>query len=276
MRKSLRLALFGHPVSHSRSAELFAAHAEAQGIALDYELHDVEPVRLGESFARLRAGDWDGVNVTVPHKHAAAELVDTLDEAARSACAVNTVVRRSDGTLHGLSTDGVGFLAGLERPVRRALILGAGGAAASVSSALIQRGAAVFVVTRHVPERREWIPCRAHGLLSWQHPQLFAALGAADLVVQATPLGMEPEHGRAPDLPYEAFGPEHRVVDLVYKPWETVFLARVRERGARAINGWPMLVAQAAAALDAWAGPELARGFEDSARGVESRDPAAP
>lgn len=281
----MRLALFGHPVGHSRSAELFRALRVVGGPVVDYEAIDVAPERLRSAIERVRDGEFHGANVTIPHKSAAAALVDGLDPAATATGAVNVLVRRDGGVL-GANTDARGFFAALLSERRaierlagspaRAAILGGGGAARAVAWALARQEFDLLVVTRHAEALRAGpsrLPLRA---VAWEDPALVARVAACPLVIQATPLGTWPDVSSCPPLSEEAFRPEQVVVDLVYHPWQTRFLERARDQGALALNGWPMLVRQAAAAADLWFGPGVGALVVDAARLIEDRDPAGP
>lgn len=304
-----RIALFGHPLGHSRSAELFGALARAGGPSVVYEPVSVREGQLEEALEQLRAGRWLGANVTIPHKRSVVAGVDRLEPAAQRAGAVNVLYREADGALVGANTDGIGFLAGLgeldlrERgegngsgalsgaPLddaprrfdaatlagRRVVVLGAGGAARGVCAALRQIGARIALVTRDPGDRAaEWVPELADEALAWDDAGgLSAALSRSALVVQATPVGMAPDDGAAPEIPYGALGPDHVAVDLIYNPWRTRFLERAAATGARTLNGWPMLVQQAAAAAEIWLGEEAGRRLAEAAHRVESRDPRA-
>ncbi|UCF68285.1 MAG: hypothetical protein JSV80_03005 [Acidobacteriota bacterium] len=262
-RSDLRIALFGHPLGHSRSTELFAALATAGGPRIDYQPVDIAPQRFAAAIERLRAGEWDGANVTIPHKRRAAESADALDPIAATAGAANVLVRADDATLVGANTDGPGFVAGLntlgddnplreDAPAASAVILGSGGAARGVAAALASRTGRVVLVSRNPDQAVSASRCRP--VLGWNDRRLERTVREARLVVQATPLGMAPRVTEAPPLPPQWLGPHHVVVDLIYAPWETVFLAAARARGAVVLNGWPMLVEQAAFALELWAG----------------------
>ncbi|RMF75064.1 MAG: hypothetical protein D6738_04680 [Acidobacteria bacterium] len=281
--RALRLALFGHPVGHSRSRDLFETIARLGGPEIRYEPVDVRPRELATALARLAAGAWDGANVTVPHKRAAWRLCGRLAGDARQAGAVNVLVRAGDGTLVGHNTDGTGFLAALDGvPVardrgahRRAALLGSGGAAAGVGVALAARGVRLLVVSRAPGRIAAPLDRLADQALGWDDPALAEAVRGCDLVVQATPLGTAGGAEGPADvpLPDAALGPDQLVVDLVYNPWQTPFLRRARAAGACAINGWPMLVHQAAQALDLWLGEGHARWVHEAAAELETRDP---
>jgi len=279
----LRAVLFGHPVSHSRSPELFRALAAAGGPAVDFQLRDVPPGSLGAALDGLRQGRWQAAGVTIPYKEEALAAVDEVVGVAVAAGSINAVARRADGRLVGANTDGPGFLRALSafEPALVAdgalsvLMLGAGGAARGVGASLRALGARVIVVSRDPAARRGWVPTLADAVIGWDNPELIDAAHACQLIVQATPLGMSPRVDAAPPLPEAAILPTHRVVDLVYTPWETRFLATARARGARALNGWPMLVHQAAVALDFWLGAGAGAGLAAAVRRIEARDPSA-
>ncbi|MDQ7087972.1 MAG: shikimate dehydrogenase [Acidobacteriota bacterium] len=218
--------------------------------------------------------------MTIPHKTAIAPRLDQLEPAARRAGAVNVIVRREDGSLLGANTDGEGFWAGCRAVLGEALpggavlILGAGGAARGVAELLSRRGRRVVVVSRDAERAARDFAGLAEACLAWHAAELQRVAGRAALVIQATPLGMQPAVDAVPPLPVEWLRAD-LVVDLVYRPWETLFLRRVRARGLRALNGWPMLVHQAHLAAQKWFGVAAAGSFLTAAAAMESRDPAA-
>ena len=271
-----RVVLLGHPVGHSRSAEIFGTLAGVGGPRVDYRVLDVLPHQLPAVLQRLRDGEWDAANVTVPHKLDAAAAMDELDPWAQAAGAVN-VIRRRGCRLLGANTDGLGFLAGLGElgvGLATATVLGAGGAARGVSAALVSTGVDVTIISRDPIRlsRGERLP--ASRVLSWGDPGLEQAIGGGDLLVQATPRGMEPRDHNKPPVPTRCFHEGQRVVDLIYAPWETRLLRQARRRGALGLNGWPMLVGQAAAAAELWFGPGAGALLTSAATLIEVRDPA--
>lgn len=282
----LRLALFGAHLGQSRSGELFAAMAAAGGPVVKHQVLEVAPGAMGRALDRLRRGDWDGANITIPYKVEAAELVDELDPAASRAGAVNTIVRRDTSRLRGANTDGRGFVASLAalpdaaRPKFRdgvsALLLGAGGAARGVAAALVDEGADTTIVTRHPNRAAVWAGPLGAAVMAWSDDGLTEAVRDVDLIVQTTPLGAAPAVERTPILPWDVVGPDHVVVDLIYNPWQSRFLELVRGRGAQGLNGWPMLVHQAALAVAMWSGPAASRALMEGAAQIEPRDPTQP
>jgi shikimate dehydrogenase len=252
------VGVIGDPVAHSLSPRLHNAAFDALG--LDW-VSVAFPVRAGMTAAALagmRALEIAGLSVTMPHKEAAFEAVDEVTEVARRLGAVNCVTRR-DGALVGDSTDGAGFLAALRRAAgfdprgRRCLVIGAGGAARAVIVALADSGAEEVAVVNRTAVRAE----KAAALAG---PAGRVASGEdvaqADLVVQATPLGMAGGNGADDALPVDpsALHPGQVVVDLVYNPLETPLLAAARAAGADAVTGLGTLVHQAALALERWTG----------------------
>ena len=258
----LKIALFGHPLGHSRSQELFAAVSGRSCPEIDYQPVEVSPAGLEAAIERMRRGEWDGANVTIPHKGEVLRYVDSLDLSARTSGAVNVIVRSGEGVLHGINTDGEGFCDALkvfsqgppDLEQAGVVIFGTGGAARGVGAAVRQRGAEVTFVTRRPGQSPSEVMSLAREIIGWDSRRLSSCIEEALLVVQATSLGMAPSTEEAVPAPRESFRKGQYVVDLIYNPPETRFMQQVRRQGADVINGWPMLVHQAARALDHWAG----------------------
>lgn len=205
----------------------------------------------------MRSLGLAGLNVTMPHKTAVAGALDRLSPAAEALGAVNTV-RWEGSALVGESTDGDGFLSaiqasgGFEVAGRRCLVLGAGGAARAVVRALAGAGAAEVVVAA----RRE-APAAEAALLAGKVGRTGqpSEAGSADLVVNATPVGMAGV-GPVQAVPVDPYhlGAGQIVVDLVYDPAATALVEAARARGARVLNGMGMLVHQAARSFELWTG----------------------
>lgn len=258
---ALRLALFGHPVGHSRSPAIHAAFAAQTGVAVDYALIDVAPAGFPAAVAAFFAADGLGANVTLPHKQAALDLCATLGDAARRCGAVNTLVRAPDGALRGENTDGVGLLRdlafeGVVVAGRRVAVLGAAGAARAVVDAVAGAGAADIVVADRDPAR---VAAMVHALRA-AHPGAWIAGGpyaeladgGFDLVVNATSASLR---GELPPLPAGVLARGGDACDLVYADAPTPFLEWATSMGAtRAFDGWGMLVEQAAESFALWTG----------------------
>lgn len=249
--------IIGDPVRHSRSPAIHNAAYAATGIDMVYLAFEVARGDAAAAIDAARRLGAVGLSVTMPHKADAAAAVDDLDDDAAALGAVNCVTIGADGRLRGSNTDGEGFLRGLDHDAafdpagRSCVVLGAGGAARAVIRALSgARAADVVVVNRSAPA------AQAAAALGGRIGRVgsTAAVQTADLVVNATPLGMEgPAAGELP-CPVEVLGPGQVVIDLVYHPLETPWLKAARDRGARGYNGVSMLVFQAAAAFERWTG----------------------
>ena len=245
----MRLGILGHPVGHSLSPAMHRAALAARGIAGSYERLDTPPERLRERLEEVRR-HFRGVNVTVPLKEQVLSLLDEVDPAARAIGAVNTVVVEK-GRLVGYNTDAPGFLKSLEEAGvegRRALVLGAGGAARAVVYALLRAGWEVGVANR-TRERAERLVAELGGRVVGPE-----AAREADLVVNATSVGLEDP--AATPLQAELFPQRGYAVDLVYRPLWTRFLREAKARGLGALDGLGMLLWQGAIAFELWTGEE--------------------
>ena len=249
-----RLAVLGHPVGHSRSPAMQNAALEALGLGGEwsYEAIDVAPDSFGDLVFSLPGAGFVGANVTVPHKGAALAVADELSEVAREIGAANTLAFE-DGLIHAYNTDAAGLLAALPEPPgrRRALVLGAGGAARAVVWALVREGAAVEVWNR-TPLRSRNL-CDELGGAPVEDPDA----SARDLIVNTTAVGLTGEDVFA-ELPL-APGDLHEgqiVVDLVYGDAPSTLLTVAAEAGAATVDGLEVLVRQGAESLRIWTGRE--------------------
>lgn len=258
MNRFWKLALLGDPVAHSLSPQLQNAALEAAGLEGTYELIRCPAGELSERLPRLIAEGFAGLNLTVPLKEEGSALLDRLSPEAGRLGAVNTL-RLAGGQWEGHNTDLAGFswaarehfgeLAG-----RRILLLGAGGAAHAVVAALVDAGAAHVDIWNRDGKRALRLAgafmteslriCRVG-----EGGELDEALAAADILIQATSLGLG-ESDPLPPLPPEGRSPA--VMDLVTR--ETPWLAACKKRGCRAADGRLMLIGQGAAAFAYWTG----------------------
>lgn len=256
-RRARRIVLLGHPVAHSLSPVFQNAAIAAAGIAAHYEAVDVTPEAFAAAFSSLRDADGAG-NVTVPHKAAAYAACDMRTAVADRVGAVNTFWVE-DGRIIGDNTDVEGVRAAIAalgfeslRGVRIA-VLGAGGAAAAVLEAVRGEESAVRIWSRSAA-RGEALLARSDVPLIALTSDSGAACEGADLVVNATPIGLS---GEAFPVAPDWLAPSTRVLDLAYRrvgttPWVTA----CREAGLRTEDGLSMLVAQGAAAFRRWFGTE--------------------
>lgn len=258
-----RAFVMGHPIAHSRSPMLHGYWLARYGIPGRYERLDISPAQIPEFFAGFRAAGWVGGNVTVPHKTAVIPFVGRVDAAAQAMGAVNTLWWEGE-TLVGGNTDAIGFIGNLDDRVpgwdkgaTRAVVLGAGGAARAAIYGLRQRGLMVAICNR-TPEKGAALAAHfgagvtAHGL-----DALPVLLAGADLLVNATSLGMVGQPANAVDL--TALEPTAIVYDVVYVPLETGLLKAAKARGLRTVDGLGMLLHQAVEGFRHWFGvtPEV-------------------
>jgi shikimate dehydrogenase len=252
------VGVMGEPVGHSLSPLLHNAAFDALGLDWVSVGFPVPAGAVRDALAGIRALGVVGLSVTMPHKHDAAAEVDECTPVARRLGAVNCISRR-DGRLVGDSTDGPGFVAALHRGIgfdpagTRCVVLGAGGAARAVVLALADAGADAVVVVNRTAARAVAAAELAGDAGSVGVP---LDVAGADLVVQATPVGMALGAESDELLPFDPdlLRPGQVVADLVVHPLETPLLRVAAERGARPLNGLGMLVHQAALALERWTG----------------------
>jgi shikimate dehydrogenase len=219
----------------------------ALGMDWTYELLDVSAEGLPSAIRRVRDGDARGANVTIPHKGAVLDQLDTVDADAVRARAANTIVNDS-GRLSGSNTDVSairGAVAEIERDARGAdvVILGTGGAARAAAVAL--EGAHLTFVARH--PGAEDVPGR---VMDWFGSDWAARVRGCDLLVNATPLGRREEMPLRPN----ALPRDGAVIDLVYVRGGTPLVRKARSLGLRTVDGWAILLAQGAAAFESWTG----------------------
>jgi shikimate dehydrogenase len=254
------LALVGQPVGHSLSPAMHNAAFAADGLDFVYVCLDVDPDELPAAVRGLEALKLRGFNVTMPHKRAMIPLVDELDESARVSGAVNTVVIEDYG-LRGFNTDGGGMVmacqeAGIELSGKSVLLLGAGGTAAAIAVAFGKAGVGELRIANRSVERAAHLREKLHGTgmkgLVVHH---LDALPDAEIVINATPLGMKEED---PIPVPAAYVRESRAFcDVVYRPGTQTPLVRLaRERDVPVVAGDRMLLYQGVLAQKLWTGRE--------------------
>ncbi len=247
-----RLAVLGYPVGHSRSPAMHSAALAELGLGEEwsYEAIEVAPDAF-EARVRAMSGEgFAGANVTVPHKGAALSLADELSETAREIGAANTLVFE-DAEVRAENTDAEGFLRALPGSPdgKRALVLGAGGAARAIVWALLREGAEVEVWNR--TKLRSQHLCEELGGETVDAPDQ----AAYALIVNTTAVGLGGEDLFA-ELPLiaEAFAPSQTVVDMVYGGEPTALLRAADAAGATTVDGIEILVQQGALSLETWTG----------------------
>jgi shikimate dehydrogenase len=249
------LGVCGWPVAHSRSPQMHNAALAAAGLAgWRYLRLPLPPELFEETVRALPAAGFRGVNVTIPHKHAALAVADTASEAARAIGAANTITFE-DGAIVADNTDAPGLLAALpESPRgRTALVLGAGGAGRAAAWALTTAGAQVAIWNRTAE--------RARALAAELGARAVEVAEPAEIVVNCTSVGLHDPAATFKALPLQAddLSAGSLVVDLVYRAGSTQLLEAARSRGARVVDGLEILVAQGAASFERWTGLEAPR-----------------
>ena len=260
----IKAGVIGWPIKHSRSPLIHRYWIEQLGLSGSYDAVAVDPARFADDLQGLIGEGYAGVNVTVPHKEAALDIAETVDDLAARIGAANTLVFR-DGKIEARNTDAHGFLANLMAGApdlslkgQKAVVLGAGGAARAVLCALVDAEVAEIVLVNRTRARAEEVALSLNGDMTvtrWEHRE--EALEEAALLVNTTTLGMT--GAPALDLSLDRL-PESAVVnDIVYAPLETDLLSRARARGNQVVDGLGMLLHQAAPAFEAWFGvlPEV-------------------
>lgn len=221
----MKCGLLGGKLGHSYSPQIHSQLGD-----YSYELFEKKPEEL-EDF--LKYGDFRGLNVTIPYKKDVIPYLDELSPRAKRIGAVNTIVRREDGSLIGHNTDYFGFemmvrASGLSIAGKKVLVLGSGGASMPVVAALTEQGANVIVISRS-------------GENNYNNLHLHRD---ASVIVNTTPVGMYPNVGNSP-LDLEQFPNLEGVLDIIFNPARTQLLLDAEEKGLVAMNGLLMLVAQA-------------------------------
>ena len=259
------LGVIGHPIAHSLSPRMHNASFAATGLDFLYLPLDVKPEALPAAVAGLGALGFRGFNVTMPHKEAILALLDEADAAARISGAVNTVVVEGD-LLLGANTDGSGFLeacrvSGIAFSGAIVLVVGAGGAAAAISAAVLGAGA----VRVGLLNRSAWRAERLRWRLEQAYPEAEvsvhgadepeAAARGADVIVNATYLGMKDDDPLP--VPRASLKEGMAVCDAVYRRGvETPLVRLARELGLTAVGGERMLLYQGVQAQRLWTGSE--------------------
>ena len=270
--KTRLCGLIGDPVEHSMSPVMHNAAFSETGVDFLYVPFRVKKEELGKAIEGMRSLNMRGLNVTIPHKVEVIRFLDKLDPLAEKIGAVNTIVN-DDGVLTGYNTDASGFLQtllekGIEPKGENVVLLGAGGAARAISFVLADRGAHLVILNRR--EEFDWarelagriseLFDREVAALELNRGNLAGVLGKADIMVNATSVGMSPDTDGTPvDAPL--LRKDLVVVDIVYNPIKTRLLREAEAAGARTIGGLDMLVWQGALAFEKWTGQKAPAGL---------------
>lgn len=267
------ICLLGSPVGHSLSPLMHNTAFQQLGLDYAYLCFDVDENGLETAVAGLMRLGVRGFNLTMPDKNAVVPLCDSLSPAARLIGAVNTVVN-DRGILTGHNTDGVGFWRsaldyGFRPAGRKCVILGAGGAASAIAvQGALDKLAELKIFARKSSRFHERTlkildgitretSCKA-GLFDLEEKeQLQDAVASADILINATPVGMEPDTDHSLIQDTSCFRPDLTVADVIYHPQKTLLLAQAKQAGCNIFNGMDMLLYQGAEAFRLWTGQDM-------------------
>jgi shikimate dehydrogenase len=262
--KAELVGVFGHPVAENPTIVMQEAAFQALGLHWRYLTIEVYPQDLADAFKGLRAMNFQGINLTIPHKVEVLKYLDEVAADARLMGAVNTV-RREGHKLIGENTDGKGFLRSLREDAqvdpagKRVVVLGAGGAARAITVELALAGAAHLTIVNRAIERgqrlvkllNEQTPVKAE-FVPWAGS--YAVPANTDVLVNATSIGLFPNVHEKPDLIYDHITARMIVCDVIPNPPHTPFLKEAEARGTQTLDGLGMLVYQGAIGFKMWTG----------------------
>ncbi len=255
--KTRIFAILGNPIAHTLSPAMYNAAFESLNKNCIYLALKVEKDRLEQAVDGLRALGVRGGNVTIPFKEKIIPYLDSISKEARLIGAVNTLYRDADDRLCGTNTDGLGFIKALRQKeaetlnMKGAVILGSGGSARAIAVSLALAGMKEIILVNRDFGKAHALAATLVQLganprcLDWSNPALAEMVRGTPLIINTTPLGMEPKVEKMPPVETDWFSPNHLVVDLIYKPAETMLLQEAKKHGAKTMNGSGMLLEQA-------------------------------
>jgi len=271
-------AVLGSPIQHSASPAMHNAAFAALGLNWRYLAFEVDPKNLRAAIEGARALNLAGLNLTVPHKLLAVDMVDELDTSAKTWGAVNTI-KFENGRAIGFNTDAEAIVTSLREDLKvelrgaKVLLLGAGGAGRTAALKLAAENVAeLFLVNRTASKTVE-----IAAEIKKQFPSIKVSVGYpksdVDLLLNATSLGLKPEDAAPLDEKLYSLKQTRAVYDMIYKPAETKLLVAAQAAGCRTANGIGMLVHQGAKAFHIWTGQPapvavMRRAVEGSVYGV--------
>jgi shikimate dehydrogenase len=255
--------VIGDPIEHTLSPCMQNAAFEASGLDYVFLAFKVKPSCVPDAVSGIRALNFRGLNVTMPHKHSVMAYLDRIDLSAQLIDSVNTILNK-ENLLFGFNTDGVGALKalkenGVELKGRKVLLLGAGGAARAIAYAMAKEADELAVLNRTVKQATALARILeksankkiASGSLS--HSDIQKNLRDSDILINATSIGMKPHPEETLVLP-KLLHPNLSVMDIVYNPLETQLVKDAKAAGSKVVSGVEMLIYQGAAAFEIWTG----------------------
>jgi shikimate dehydrogenase len=266
----IRLGVVGDPVEHSLSPQMQNAALRECKIDMQYARFRISPNELREAFELIRKLEFLGLNLTIPHKVAALELLDSADDNVKRIGATN-VIKIENGKLRGFNTDGRGFARAVREEFSvdlrdlRILVLGAGGAARAIALQCAKENCERLVIANGTFEKGQKLadslrdffsgpkvfgPVPRLQAIPWEERAFQFQIANVDLVVNATPVGLN--RGDASPIPARLLAPHVMVYDTIYSDKRTPLVAAAIEAGARGANGLSMLLHQGALAFEIW------------------------
>ena|SRR5947209_1945080 len=266
------LGVFGDPVEHSLSPQMQNAALKHGNIQMQYARFHISPNELEKSLRRARELKFVGLNLTLPHKIAALEWIDRLDDDAKEIGAVN-VIKFEAEKAHGFNTDGRGFARAIREQFAvdlrdlRILVLGAGGAARAIALECAKSRCERLVIANGTYEKGEQLARKLRNFfkgpkvfgpvprlqaIPWQETAFQFQIANVDLVVNATPVGLNP--GDPSPLSSRLLAPQLMIYDTIYSDKPTPLISAAMEAGARAVDGLSMLLHQGALSFEIWFG----------------------
>ncbi|WP_238655296.1 shikimate dehydrogenase [Paenibacillus piscarius] len=263
VQQELLLGVMGDPIAQSKSPLMHGAALRALGLPGAYVPLHIMPDELGEAVQAIRTLGFRGVNVTIPHKVAVMQYLDRLDASAVDVGAVNTIVN-DNGVLTGFNTDGIGYVRSLKTEAvpelsgSRILVIGAGGAARGIVSALLKEQPASVLIANRNEERAHHLAesFGSRGSVAGAGMEAVPGMiGGMDIVINTTSVGMYPS---MEEMPIDPAGLHEGMVvsDLIYNPLHTRLLTEALKRGCTVHGGLGMFVYQGAYAFEYWTGLE--------------------
>lgn len=259
------VGVLGTPVAENPTGVMQEAAFRELGLNWRYLTIEVKPEALRDAMLGVRAMGFRGLNLTIPHKVSVIPYLDALSESAKLVGAVNTVLRDGHRFI-GENTDGLGFLRGLREDAKvdpsgkRVVLLGAGGAARAIATELLLAGASSLEIVNRGRERGEDLASDLQKLgrgnvtfTLWPDP-VYAVPGDADVLVNATSVGLFPNVDAMPSVDLRAAAKSMLIADAVFNPAETRFLRTARSHGFPTLDGLSMLVYQGVIGFEIWTG----------------------
>ena len=265
--KTKIIGLIGENIENSLSPFIHNQIILKYSLSFCYLPFRVAETDLGKAIQGIRALNIRGVNITFPYKEKVIEFLDEVEESARRIGAVNTIVNNK-GILTGYNTDVAGFKKSLQDKgkfvikEKKAVVLGAGGAARAVTYSLLEEGIEEISIFNRTLLKAEKIkqdfspffPRSSINIFSFEQDNIKDKIKEVNLLVNATSIGMASQIDNSPLPDEKLFHPNLLVYDLIYHPAKTLFLRQAERAGAKIINGVPMLVYQGIESLYLWTG----------------------